>query len=554
MFDSVKFEDILEDLKTLRLDKALKDCQKYEKGFASDSASNKYMTEFIASCVGINKLNSSLARDYAFKLIKIDPNDISKIMLSASYLIENDYENSVKSITDIIQNSSSDSYLQLSYINQKPAMYVIASLVMFGSGDVQDALSMVKYAISEDVKGRFLGSELLIEAMIYVSKNDNARAMADLTNALQLGYKSNQETVDKLLKFARGGNNEYSRLMPIFYDVRTDFIKDLSYDMIYNVVFKSTKNDYYSGEMNTNSTGVTSFASAEKPKERYSDLVDMEDQKDELSKYIIYPLKYSNNLSSYGIKVGGGVLLYGPPGCGKTYVVMATAGEAEVKFIDVKIPDVIDALVGNTEKNIHNLFEYARENSPSILFFDELDALGVSRDETGNAPWMRQAVNTMLSEMNNLYDKGYKVLVVGATNEPWLIDPALRRSGRFGNIMYIPPPTKPIRVKLFQSYLKGKPISDDIDFDKLGELTKGASHSDIKSICEDSSREVWAKSIKSNTPNLPIGMNDLLTSLSKIKFVVPEWYRSAVNYLGDGLNDYPELKDDMLRFFNKGQG
>ena len=551
LFGSVKFEDILYDLKDLNLDRALKDAEKYERSYSNDTTMNKWLTEFIATTVSINKLNAKTAREYAFKMIKIDSNDISKLLLSLSYLIENDYENSMKIATDIIQNNTNSNNLNLFYINEKALIYMVASMILFSSNDAKDALDLLKNSISEDSKSRFLGTELLFESLIYLVQSENSRAKADLTNALQLGYRSNKKVILDILKLANNKENDINKVMPLFYDLRTDFIKDISYDLLYSIVFKNAKDSYYNGRRDQDSTGVTAFASAEKPKERYSDLVDMEKQKDELSKYLIYPLKYSDNLSSYGVKVGGGILLYGPPGCGKTFVVMATAGEADVRFIDVKIPDVVDALVGNTEKNIHNLFEYARENSPSIIFFDELDALGVSRNETGSAPWMRQAVNTMLSEMNNLYDKGYKVLVVGATNEPWLIDPALRRSGRFGNLIYAPPPNNDVRAKLFMMYLKGKPLATDIDFNKLAELAKNASHSDIKSICDDASREVWAKSIKTNVKDLQISMQDIVDAISKAKFVVPEWYAESAEALGSDINSYPELKDDIIRYMKE---
>ncbi len=551
LFGSVKFEDILYDLKDLNLDRALKDAEKYERSYSNDTTMNKWLTEFIATTISINKLNAKTAREYAFKMMKIDSNDISKLLLSLSYLIENDYENSMKIATDIIQNNTNSNNLNLFYINEKALIYMVASMILFSSNDAKDALDLLKNSISEDSKSRFLGTELLFESLIYLVQSENSRAKADLTNALQLGYRSNKKVILDILKLANNKENDINKVMPLFYDLRTDFIKDISYDLLYSIVFKNAKDSYYNDRRDQDSTGVTAFASAEKPKERYSDLVDMEKQKDELSKYLIYPLKYSDNLSSYGVNVGGGILLYGPPGCGKTFVVMATAGEADVKFIDVKIPDVVDALVGNTEKNIHNLFEYARENSPSIIFFDELDALGVSRNETGSAPWMRQAVNTMLSEMNNLYDKGYKVLVVGATNEPWLIDPALRRSGRFGNLIYAPPPNNDVRAKLFMMYLKGKPLATDIDFNKLAELAKNASHSDIKSICDDASREVWAKSIKTNVKDLQISMQDIVDAISKAKFVVPEWYAESAEALGSDINSYPELKDDIIRYMKE---
>ncbi len=363
LFGSVKFEDILYDLKDLNLDRALKDAEKYERSYSNDTTMNKWLTEFIATTVSINKLNAKTAREYAFKMMKIDSNDISKLLLSLSYLIENDYENSMKIATDIIQNNTNSNNLNLFYINEKALIYMVASMILFSSNDAKDALDLLKNSISEDSKSRFLGTELLFESLIYLVQNENSRAKADLTNALQLGYRSNKKVILDILKLANNKENDINKVMPLFYDLRTDFIKDISYDLLYSIVFKNAKDSYYNDRRDQDSTGVTAFASAEKPKERYSDLVDMEKQKDELSKYLIYPLKYSDNLSSYGVKVGGGILLYGPPGCGKTFVVMATAGEADVRFIDVKIPDVVDALVGN-KKRIYTIYLSMLEKIP----------------------------------------------------------------------------------------------------------------------------------------------------------------------------------------------
>ena len=220
-----------------------------------------------------------------------------------------------------------------------------------------------------------------------------------------------------------------------------------------------------------------------------------------------------------------------------------------VQFINVRIPDIVDALVGNTEKNIHNLFEYARNNAPSIIFFDELDALGISRQEASSYPWIRQAVNTMLNEMNNLYERGHKVLVVGASNEPWLIDSALRRSGRFGRTIYVPAPNEELRISLFKKYLSGRPIEENINFTALAKLTRFCSHSDIQSICEDAARTVWSRSI-SGTMNVKqtISFADLKESVSKAKFIVPEWYQKAADYLGANITSYPELVEALEEY------
>jgi transitional endoplasmic reticulum ATPase len=177
--------------------------------------------------------------------------------------------------------------------------------------------------------------------------------------------------------------------------------------------------------------------------------------------------------------LGSGLLLYGPPGTGKTYVVKAIAGESGANVIIARVNQIVDMYTGNTEKNLHAIFEQARKNTPCIIFFDELDALGVKRggdggDGGGNSSALRLAVNQFLVEMSGVETNPEGIFVIGATNNPWDIDPALKRSGRFGDSVYIKPPTYKDRKNLFRYYTRNKPVSS-LNFGRLARATMGYS-------------------------------------------------------------------------------
>ena len=159
---------------------------------------------------------------------------------------------------------------------------------------------------------------------------------------------------------------------------------------------------------------------------------------------IIYPLQNRALFKAYGKKLGGGVLLYGPPGCGKTLISKATAGEIQANFISVGIHQILDLYVGNSEKNLHQSFQLARENAPAILFFDEVDALAADRKDFRESA-IRTMINQFLAEMDGNIGSNEGILILGATNAPWHLDAAFRRPGRFDRIIFVPPPDEPAR-------------------------------------------------------------------------------------------------------------
>ncbi len=212
---------------------------------------------------------------------------------------------------------------------------------------------------------------------------------------------------------------------------------------------------------------------------------------DKLRKYlrdnIILAIKEPDLFKKYGKKLGLGTILYGPPGVGKTHIVNAIAGESGANVILALPNQIVDMYTGNTEKNLHAIFEQARKNPPCILFFDELDALGVKRDQGGpgggESSALRLAVNQFLIEMNGIQANPEGIFVIGATNTPWDIDAALKRSGRFGDHIYVPPPGYRDRKKLFDYYTKDKPRGR-LGFGRLSRATAGYSPADVERICD----------------------------------------------------------------------
>ncbi len=267
---------------------------------------------------------------------------------------------------------------------------------------------------------------------------------------------------------------------------------------------------------------IKEVAFLEKPKMNFTQVAGMEWLKEIIRKYIVYPFVNPKLAEKYGMKAGGGVMLYGPPGCGKTYIAKATAGECQANFINAKISDIVDMYAGNTEKNLHKVFVSARENTPSIIFFDEMEALGGKR-EGEQQQHMKMAVNQMLAEMDGVETSTENVLVMGATNMPWDVDPALRRSGRFGTMVYIPPPDWKSRVAIFQLECKNRPLAR-IAWNRLGMATIGYSSADIKQVVKEAAMIPWEVEFKTGKGRT-ITTGDFIKVMKQRKSTLPPWYQ-----------------------------
>lgn len=281
----------------------------------------------------------------------------------------------------------------------------------------------------------------------------------------------------------------------------------------------------------------------EHPGVDFSHVGGMDQVKKEIQVKIIQPMKHADLYKAYGKKAGGGILLYGPPGCGKTMIARATAGEMNARFINVGLNDILDMWIGNSEKNLHRIFEYARANTPCVLFIDEIDALGASRADMKQSAG-RHLINQFLQELDGVASSNEGVLVLGATNTPWHLDPAFRRPGRFDRIIFVPPPDQEARKAILQLKLKGKPV-ENIDFDNISKNTPDFSGADLEAMIDIAIEEKLEAAFKDGIP-VPIKTKDLLNAAKKHKASTKEWFSIAKNFALYA--NESGLYDDILQF------
>ena len=281
----------------------------------------------------------------------------------------------------------------------------------------------------------------------------------------------------------------------------------------------------------------------EKPSIRFADVGGMEKVKEEISIKIIQPLLNPELFKAFGKKSGGGILLYGPPGCGKTFIAKATAGEIDAKFINIGLHDILDMWIGNSEKNLHDIFELARRNKPCVLFFDEADAMGASRSDLKQSA-MRHVINQFLAELDGAESNNDGVLILAATNAPWSVDPAFRRPGRFDRVIFVAPPDETARVQILVSLLKDKPV-EPIDIKKVAAATQDYSGADLTAVIDIASEEKLRESMSKGSIQ-PITTRDLLNAVKKHKPTTLEWFASARNYAL--YSNESGLYDDILKY------
>ena len=281
----------------------------------------------------------------------------------------------------------------------------------------------------------------------------------------------------------------------------------------------------------------------EKPAVDFSHVGGMDHVKKEIDLKIIQPLKHADLYASYGKKIGGGILLYGPPGCGKTFISKATAGEIQANFINVGLNDILDMWIGGSEKNLHAYFEHARNNTPCVLFFDEIDALGAKRTDMRQSAG-KSVINQFLAELDGVEHSNEGILIIGATNSPWHLDSAFRRPGRFDRIIFVPPPDQQSRQKILQIKLQDKP-TDSIDYASVAKKTNKYSGADMNAIIDIAVERKLEEAIKTGVP-APLRTKDLLNAAKKHKASTVDWFTTAKNYAM--FANQSGLYDDILEY------
>jgi AAA+ superfamily predicted ATPase len=257
-----------------------------------------------------------------------------------------------------------------------------------------------------------------------------------------------------------------------------------------------------------------------------ADVAGMAEVKQRLEAAFLAPMRNPDLRRLYGKSLRGGLLLYGPPGCGKTFIARAVAGELGARFIAVSFADIIDMFVGQSERNIHELFEIARRNAPCVLFLDEVDAIGQKRSQLRHTP-MRSAVNQLLLELDDISGHNEGVFLLAATNHPWDVDSALRRPGRFDRTLLVLPPDSAAREEVFRYHLRERPVAG-IDLAKLAKQTDGYSGADIAHICETAAERALLDSVRRGEPRM-ISLGDLEAAIGEVKPSLGAWFDTARN-------------------------
>lgn len=265
------------------------------------------------------------------------------------------------------------------------------------------------------------------------------------------------------------------------------------------------------------------------PPERVTlaDVGGLNDVKDRLRVAFLEPMRNPAIAKAYGKSLRGGLLLYGPPGTGKTYLAKAVAGELDARFLTVTVADILDGVMGQSEKNVRNVFERARELAPCVLFIDELDSLGGKRSGYSNLGWMRNVVNQLLQEMDGVGSDNDGVFILAATNHPWDVDAALLRPGRFDRVVLVTPPDAEARAAILKSALKDRPIAG-IDLGRIVAATQGFTGADLSHLVASAAERAMSASIASGEIR-PIGMGDLRAAQSEVKPSSGPWLQSARN-------------------------
>jgi transitional endoplasmic reticulum ATPase len=230
------------------------------------------------------------------------------------------------------------------------------------------------------------------------------------------------------------------------------------------------------------------------PKVKWADVGGLEEVKESLKEAVEWPLKNSESFKRLGIRPPRGILMYGPPGCGKTFIVKALANEAGANFISIKGPEVLSKWVGESEKMIRDTFKRAKQVAPAIIFFDEIDSLTPKRGLDTGSRVTEQVVSQMLTEMSGIEDME-GVVVIAATNRPDIVDPALMRPGRFDRLIYVPAPDEKTRLEILKVHTKGMPLKG-VDLDKVAEKTDGYSGADLEAVAREAGLVALRENIK----------------------------------------------------------
>lgn len=452
------------------------------------------------------------------------PENVPLLVLIAKQHLENfEIEKATKHLEDALKLEPENQEIQ----------YLLAKGM---SLDGKISLAMVRLeAICQ--KSPEYADAWLLRASLLVTENDGRAARSCYEKAIELNpdlkndkllkdiIKAGGETADRSADLEKdrddaqfGNENDYSELNDDSDDIIPSLDGVMAHDLEVDLQLQTEKS--------------------------FKDIGGMEDVKEEIRMKIIYPLQKPELFSKYGKSAGGGVMLYGPPGCGKTLMSLATAGEIKSTFLNVGLHQVLNMYIGESESRLHEIFELARRHKPCVLFFDEIDALAADRRD------MRQSggrflINQFLNELDGAKAENDGVLILGATNAPWHVDNAFLRPGRFDRVIFVPPPDLKARSEIARIYSKEKPV---VQFDEkeFAKKTEGFSGADIKSAFERATESALMEAMKKGGEVVPITGKSLIKSTKSIRPSTRKWFDSAKNYALYANQD--GLYDDILEY------
>ena len=265
-----------------------------------------------------------------------------------------------------------------------------------------------------------------------------------------------------------------------------------------------------------------------------ADVGGMQAVKDRLNMAFLAPLRNPEMRRLYGKSLKGGLMLYGPPGCGKTYIARALAGEMGASFVSITLTDILDQFIGNSEANLHSLFETARAHAPVVLFLDEIDAIGQKRSQASSSGW-RGVTNQLLTEMDDIDSGNEGVFILAATNVPWDVDPALRRPGRFDRSVAVLPPDEPARQSILRHHLGSRPV-EGIDLAHLARQTNGFTGADLAHLADSAVEYAMMDSMRTGTVRM-VTMKDFKRALRQVRPSAGPWFSTARNIVAYGNRD-----------------